>query len=362
VLLSPTRIYDPVTGRFLQNEILVSRRPFAHYQYAEQNPLSFTDPLGLANCGATAQICSNTPPKDFQDQPSGYDRKSPFWAATKSLFNDLWLKLLLMSPISPLASGVKQVWDTGASVGSESRKLTYVYDLHREAGESPVSSLALSGSLGVSDMAGPTAFYQWGSGRNQDRIIFSGDYSQTNDWGVRWGNFGTGVAQSAGIMAWGIGGYRSFQLQQFQRYIATIGSIDSSGTGKVLALGLGKEGWLAEFATAENAIQWRKWFEAGLIDDPNLVWSDFERAFGQATDRADLYKFNWKGMELGELEHWASCGGAKQGPIPPNMTNWELIRAYLDVKTRFYEGPGKPMSPAAVATLRAAISRILGRR
>src|SRR5579863_8578369 len=38
LLLSPTRLYDPLTGRFLQNEPLLKRRPFSHYLYAAQNP------------------------------------------------------------------------------------------------------------------------------------------------------------------------------------------------------------------------------------------------------------------------------------------------------------------------------------
>jgi RHS repeat-associated protein len=47
LLLSPTRLYDPVTGRFLQNEPLLKRRVFQHYLYVSQNPLLLVDPSGL---------------------------------------------------------------------------------------------------------------------------------------------------------------------------------------------------------------------------------------------------------------------------------------------------------------------------
>src|SRR5262245_1651468 len=67
-MLSPTRIYDPASGRFVQNEPLFSRKPFAHYLYAAQNPISLVDPFGLANCPV---LCDPTPPKELQDEPSG---------------------------------------------------------------------------------------------------------------------------------------------------------------------------------------------------------------------------------------------------------------------------------------------------
>jgi RHS repeat-associated protein len=47
LLLSATRIYDPVTGRFLQNEPLLDTRTLFHYLYVDQNPVSLVDPLGL---------------------------------------------------------------------------------------------------------------------------------------------------------------------------------------------------------------------------------------------------------------------------------------------------------------------------
>jgi hypothetical protein len=59
-----------VTGRFLQNEPLLNRRPFSHYLYANQNPISFVDPFGLANCPAEPQLCSNIPQTGFQSDPS----------------------------------------------------------------------------------------------------------------------------------------------------------------------------------------------------------------------------------------------------------------------------------------------------
>jgi YD repeat-containing protein len=47
LLVSPTREVEPPTGRFLQNEPLLARRPFAHYLYANQNPVNILDPLGM---------------------------------------------------------------------------------------------------------------------------------------------------------------------------------------------------------------------------------------------------------------------------------------------------------------------------
>ena len=48
-LLSPMRLYDPVTGRFIQNERILRRRPTSHYLYATQNPVIKVDPTGLYN-------------------------------------------------------------------------------------------------------------------------------------------------------------------------------------------------------------------------------------------------------------------------------------------------------------------------
>lgn len=47
LLLSPTRLYDPWIGRFLQNDPPPLNRALKHYLYAEGNPLSGVDPLGL---------------------------------------------------------------------------------------------------------------------------------------------------------------------------------------------------------------------------------------------------------------------------------------------------------------------------
>jgi len=47
LLLSPTRIYDPVTGRFFQNEPLLHKRPRAQYTYVFQNSVMSVDPSGL---------------------------------------------------------------------------------------------------------------------------------------------------------------------------------------------------------------------------------------------------------------------------------------------------------------------------
>ncbi len=45
--LSPTRIQDPFTGRFLQDEILLQNRPHVHYIFCGQNPIAYVDPTGL---------------------------------------------------------------------------------------------------------------------------------------------------------------------------------------------------------------------------------------------------------------------------------------------------------------------------
>jgi hypothetical protein len=49
LLLSPTRIYDPVTGRFLQNEPVLSRRTRTQYLFVANNPLAFVDPIGMGD-------------------------------------------------------------------------------------------------------------------------------------------------------------------------------------------------------------------------------------------------------------------------------------------------------------------------
>ncbi len=43
---TPTRLYDPHIGRFLQNEPTLGGRPTNHYLYCAQNPLSTVDPSG----------------------------------------------------------------------------------------------------------------------------------------------------------------------------------------------------------------------------------------------------------------------------------------------------------------------------
>ena len=40
------REYDPLTGRFIQNEPIMSLRPSTHYTYGGNNPAQFTDPTG----------------------------------------------------------------------------------------------------------------------------------------------------------------------------------------------------------------------------------------------------------------------------------------------------------------------------
>jgi RHS repeat-associated protein len=47
LLLSPTRIYDPAIGRFLQNDLKLDNRPAKQYLYCLQNPVAFVDPEGL---------------------------------------------------------------------------------------------------------------------------------------------------------------------------------------------------------------------------------------------------------------------------------------------------------------------------
>lgn len=72
LLLSPTRLYDPATGRFLQNEPLLSRRTLAQYLYANQNPVSFVDPLGLECKSKNTQKEYSAPVgAQYDDDPSG---------------------------------------------------------------------------------------------------------------------------------------------------------------------------------------------------------------------------------------------------------------------------------------------------
>ena len=47
ILLSPRRVYDPATGRFLQNEWIPQLRSTSQYQYCSQNPTQTMDPFGL---------------------------------------------------------------------------------------------------------------------------------------------------------------------------------------------------------------------------------------------------------------------------------------------------------------------------
>lgn len=72
LLLSPTRLYDPVTGRFIQNEPLFRRRPSSHYLYGNQNPVGMVDPLGLEGCTIlpTLPDCTGLEATTFEDGPT----------------------------------------------------------------------------------------------------------------------------------------------------------------------------------------------------------------------------------------------------------------------------------------------------
>ena len=74
-LLSPTRIYDPVTGRFLQNERILKNRPRTHFLYAVQNPISIVDPLGLQEVPSSydwqSELTQNPPSQLQLVDPSG---------------------------------------------------------------------------------------------------------------------------------------------------------------------------------------------------------------------------------------------------------------------------------------------------
>jgi RHS repeat-associated protein len=46
ILMSPTRLYDPTTGRFLQSEISIVSPNWSHYSYSNNSPPQFVDVLG----------------------------------------------------------------------------------------------------------------------------------------------------------------------------------------------------------------------------------------------------------------------------------------------------------------------------
>jgi hypothetical protein len=63
LLVSPTRLYDPVDGRFIQIEPIAGRRSRVHYLFARQNPLRTVDPTGLQDeCGCPPGSNRNLPP------------------------------------------------------------------------------------------------------------------------------------------------------------------------------------------------------------------------------------------------------------------------------------------------------------
>src|SRR5204863_6764445 len=41
------RMYDPKLGRFTQTDPILGNRPTEHYAYARNNPISYTDAMGL---------------------------------------------------------------------------------------------------------------------------------------------------------------------------------------------------------------------------------------------------------------------------------------------------------------------------
>jgi RHS repeat-associated protein len=84
LLLSPTRLYDPVTGRFIQNEPLLRRRPLSNYLYVAQNPVRLVDPLGLQGAhysgNGSIQNLLNEPtvPSFFDPAKSFPSGRAPF--------------------------------------------------------------------------------------------------------------------------------------------------------------------------------------------------------------------------------------------------------------------------------------------
>jgi RHS repeat-associated protein len=77
ILLTPTRLYDPALGRFLQNEPLLELRQLSHYTYVAQNPLMLVDPLGLQQescdrcCEEQGSVCMSTDELDALARKEG---------------------------------------------------------------------------------------------------------------------------------------------------------------------------------------------------------------------------------------------------------------------------------------------------
>jgi RHS repeat-associated protein len=94
LLLSPTRLYDPDTGRFFQNDQYLLNRTVKHYTYCSQNPANLFDPLGLDDQSeSVGRIIRNI---SYQYGPGGTQLLANFCRrGGKINFEDLWFTDLL---------------------------------------------------------------------------------------------------------------------------------------------------------------------------------------------------------------------------------------------------------------------------
>ncbi len=116
LLLSPTRIYDPATGRFIQIEMLPARRPQSHFLYADQNPMNLLDPLGLQSWDPNSykQQAQRQQPEQLAPPPHGTTRipkGSDRWNALQPAIEQA--KKLVDAAIKALEEAMKNPCNAG---------------------------------------------------------------------------------------------------------------------------------------------------------------------------------------------------------------------------------------------------------